>query len=120
MQQPSGMSNAGSDPSATSDDRLWALLAYLFTPVVPIVILLMEEKKNRPFIKAHNFQALVAGIALVVVLTVVGIIPLVQCLTPILALVGWVYLIYVGIQAYNGKYVTIPFLTNFVKQQGWS
>jgi len=56
---------------ATSDDRLWAALAYLFTPLIPIVILLLEDKKNRPFIKAHNMQALIWGVAfyLIVVVT---------------------------------------------------
>src|SRR5688572_13420930 len=46
----------------TSDDKLWALLAYIFSPLVPIIILLMEDKKNRPFIRAHNMQALVVGV----------------------------------------------------------
>ena len=31
----------------TSDDKLWALLAYIFSPLVPIIILLMEDKKSR-------------------------------------------------------------------------
>jgi len=35
----------------TSDDRLWGLLAYLFTPLVPVIILLMEDKKNRRSLK---------------------------------------------------------------------
>ena len=47
---------------ATSDDKLWALLAYVLTPIVPIIILLMEDKKNRPFIRAHNAQALAWGL----------------------------------------------------------
>jgi hypothetical protein len=51
-------------PEVTSDDKLWALLTYVFTPLVPIIILLMEDKKNRPFLKAHNAQALFLGIIL--------------------------------------------------------
>ena len=46
----------------TSDDKLWAALTYVFSPLVPIIIMLMESKKNRPFIRAHNAQALVLGI----------------------------------------------------------
>jgi len=46
----------------TSDDKLWALLAYVLSPLVPVIILLMEDKKNRPFIRAHNAQALVWGL----------------------------------------------------------
>ena len=46
----------------TSDDKLWVLLAYVLTPLVPIIIFLMEDKKTRPFIRAHNAQALVVGV----------------------------------------------------------
>ncbi|MBT7781960.1 MAG: hypothetical protein HN741_03435, partial [Anaerolineae bacterium] len=48
----------------TSDDKLWAALAYFFSPIVSIIILLMDDKKDRAFIKAHNVQALVAGIVM--------------------------------------------------------
>ena len=109
------MSQASMSSDATSDDKLWALLAYIFTPLVPIIILLIEDKKNRPFIKAHNMQALVWGVVLYVlsaVLTVVFI-------GPCLAVIGWIVSIYWGIQAYQGKYVTIPVITNFVKSRGW-
>ena len=37
----------------TSDDRLWAALAYVFTPLVPIIIFLMDEKKERQIGRAH-------------------------------------------------------------------
>ena len=42
------------DESVTSDDKLWALLSYILSPIVPIILLLMEDKKNRPFIKYHS------------------------------------------------------------------
>lgn len=38
----------------SSDDRLMAALAYIFSPLVPIIFLLLDDKKNRPFIRAHN------------------------------------------------------------------
>ena len=56
MEQPSFQ------PEITSDDKLWALLAYIFTPLIPLVILLMPDKKDRPFLKAHNMQALILGV----------------------------------------------------------
>ncbi|PKO23852.1 MAG: hypothetical protein CVU38_01910 [Chloroflexi bacterium HGW-Chloroflexi-1] len=104
----------------TSDDKLWALLAYVFSPIIPIVVLLLEDKKGRPFIKAHNAQALAAGVVAMAIVIVVGVIPVVQCVTPLLGLAAWVLLIYWGIQAYNGNYVTIPVITDFVKQRGWA
>ncbi|OGO21832.1 MAG: hypothetical protein A2Y54_09245 [Chloroflexi bacterium RBG_16_51_16] len=93
---------------ATSDDRLWALLAYIFSPLVPIIIMLMSDKKDRPFIKAHNMQALVLGIVTVITSTF--------CI----GILVWFYQIYCGIQAYQGKLVEIPLITNLVKGQGWA
>jgi uncharacterized membrane protein len=104
--------------SATSDDKLWAALAYVFTPIVPVILLLMEDKKNRPFIKQHNAQALAWAVALFVIIFVLSIVTfgLITCIAPL----AWIPQLYWAYQAYQGKSVTIPFITNFVKQQGWA
>ncbi len=102
-------------PEITSDDKLWALLSYILTPLVPIIVLLLEEKKNRPFIKFHAMQALVLGIVLLVVNIILSFVIIGLC-TSVLTLV---LLIYYGIKAYQGEYIEIPVVTNFVKNQGW-
>ena len=101
----------------TSDDKLWAALAYVFSPVVPIILMLMEDKKNRPFIKAHNAQALVAGIVLWVILSVLIT---VTCGLGIILTLAWAIMLYWAYQAYQGRYVTIPVVTDFCKNQGWA
>ena len=106
MSQPMG--------DVTSDDRLWAALAYVFSPLVPIIIFVMEDKKSRPFIRAHNAQALVAGIALWVIGSVVS------TFTCGLGFFVWILLLYWAYQAYQGKTVSIPVVTDFVKNQGWA
>jgi uncharacterized membrane protein len=103
-------------PEVTSDDKLWTLLTYVLSPLVPVIILLIEDKKNRPFIKAHNAQALVLGLINVVLGVVLGWTLVLSCV-PLLV---WFYLVYLGIQAYGGKYVEIPVITNFCKGQGWA
>jgi len=108
--------NMGSDMEITDDDRLWAMLAYILSPLVPIIILLIEEKKDRPFIKAHNMQALVLGLVSVVIATLLGWLVIPLCLN----LGIFIYAIYLGIQAYQGKMVTIPVITDLVKGQGWA
>ena len=100
----------------TSDDKLWAALAYVFTPVIPIIILLIADKKDRPFIKAHNMQALVWGVVLYIIGFVLSFI-VVGCLV---WLVGFILQLYWAYQAYQGKMVTIPVLSDFVKKQGWA
>ena len=101
----------------TSDDKLWAALAYVFSPLIPIILMLMEDKKNRPFIKAHNAQALVIGVVLYLVL---GIISAVTCGIGAVLFVLWFVMLYWAYKAYQGEYVTIPVITDFVKKQGWA
>jgi uncharacterized membrane protein len=108
------MSQATGD--VTSDDKLWSLLAYVLTPIVPIIIYLMEDKKSRPFIRAHNAQALVVGI----INLIIGVFLSWTLILACVPLLIWLVCIYWGIQAYGGKYVEIPVITNFVKNQGWA
>jgi uncharacterized membrane protein len=93
----------------TQDDKLWALLSWLLWPVA-VIVLLMDDKKNRPFIKYNAVLAL----AFTVVLYVLGTIT-VGCLL----LVGGIYAIVLAIQAFQGQWVNVPVLSDFVKKQGW-
>ena len=102
-----------SAPESTSDDRLWAALAYVFSPLVPIILLLWEEKKERPFIKAHNMQALVVGIIEIVLWFVVGWTIFLSCVPLLL----WLVMLYWAYQAYQGKMVNIPVVSGMVKGQ---
>jgi uncharacterized membrane protein len=93
----------------TQDDKLWALLSWLFWPVA-VIMLLMDDKKSRPFIKYNA----VLSLAFAVVLYVLGAIT-VGCLF----LVGGIYAIVLAIQAFQGQWVTVPVLTDFIKKQNW-
>ena len=104
--------STGSD--ITSDDKLFAALAYVFSPIVPVILMLMEDKKNRPFIKAHNAQALVLGILMVVV------VPILATVTCGIGAIVWLIMLYWAYKAYQGQYVTIPVITDFCKKQGWA
>jgi len=95
----------------TPDDKLWGLLAYLLNPLFPILILVMEDKKNRPFMRYHAIQAL----GWTVVWIILSAVAIGLCLSP-LALVGTIYF---AVKAYQGEYVTIPWLTDFMKGQHW-
>jgi uncharacterized membrane protein len=106
-----------SDMEISNDDKLWALLAYVFAPFSPLLILLLEDKRDRPFIKAHNIQALGWGLVNLVIGTALSAI-LFFCLG-LPSLLIWGVGVYWGIKAYQGEMVTIPFITEFVKNQGW-
>ena len=93
----------------TSDDKLWAALSYIpfIWPIIAIIVLLMEGKKNRPFIKYHAVQALAVGVAAFVLSFL--------CIGFLLGL----YMFYLAYKAYQGEYEQVPVITDFIKNQGW-
>lgn len=93
----------------TQEDKLFAALSYVFSPLVPIVLFFLDEQKARPFIKAHHMQSLITG----AVLTIVGFIPFVNCTVPIL----WLYNVYNGYRAFQGETFDIPIISDFVRNQ---
>ena len=132
------MQQAAVDPDASGDDRLIALLSYITQIVVPVfmpvIVLLSESSKRRPFQRYHAVQSLALtvtfmglGIAALIGTAVIQIIPiigqivafLVACLTPIAVLMTWIALLYYGFQAYQGKRFAVPGLTSMLRDQGW-
>lgn len=103
------MTEAPVTPEITQDDKLWGALSYVIPVLIPIIVLLMEDKKSRPFIKFHAVQGLVLGI-LVYVLS-----PLLGC-----GVILWLIMLYWAYKAYQGEYVSVPVVTDFIKNQGWA
>ena len=99
----------------TDDDKLWALLSWI-TGVVAIVALLMEDKKDRPFIK---YNAVMSLVVVVVITVLVGIISAVTCGIGAVLVLAYIYPIYLGIKAFQGEWVEVPYVTDFCKKQGW-
>lgn len=99
----------------TSDDKLWSLLAYIFAPLIGLILLLLEDKKSRPFIKYHAVNSLVLGVLAMLFYIVLGWVIVGLCVGGLL----WAYGIYVGIKAYQGEMVKIPVISDFVRNQGW-
>lgn len=107
------MSEQFEAPEVTSDDKLWAALGYIITPIIPIILLLLDDKKDRPYIKFHAVQSLVAGVAMWIVIPIIAV--------PTLGCGGLLGLIvfYWAYKAYQGEMFSIPVLTDFIKNQGW-
>jgi len=104
------MSQAPMYPDITSDDKLWAALAYLpfIWPIIAIIVLLMEDKKSRPFIKFHAVQSIAIGVA--------GIVLSFVCV----GVLVFLYMLYLAYDAYQGNYTKVPIITDFIKKQGWA
>lgn len=105
-------------PEITSDDKLWAALSYIFAPIVGIIALVMEEKKARPYIKFHAVQSIVASIGYIIVSIILSTVTLGigGLCVPLL----WLVFLYWAYQAYQGQDVKIPFISDFIHNQGWA
>ncbi len=110
------MSQAKVSTDATSDDKLWAALGYPIG-LIAIIMLFMEDKKNRPFIRYHAVQS----IALWVVYVVLGVVITTVTLGfgGICFGVVWLAFLYAAYLAYQGQMFTVPLVTDFIKNQHW-
>ena len=116
------------------NDKLFAALSYVIWPVA-VIVLLSESNKKRPFQRYHAVQALGFAVAAFAVYAAFG------CIYSVIILVAnaiadilgtlvaciWVpiWLIPVGLalwfayRAYQGELFEIPYVTDFVRSQGW-
>jgi uncharacterized membrane protein len=111
MEENVGLDEFPSD-DITSDDKLWAALGYPI-PLIALIALLLEDKKDRFFIKYHAIQSIAFNIILWIVIILLSL-PTVGCISLL-----WLITLWPAYDAYQGKYTELPFLTNFLKKQGW-
>jgi uncharacterized membrane protein len=102
----------------TSDDKLWAALSYVFAPIVGIIVLLLEDKKARSYIKFHAVQSIAASVVVWILVAIIATLTL--GVGGLCAPLVWLVFLYWAYQAYQGQTVNIPVVTNFIKQQGWA
>ncbi len=110
----------------TSDDKLWAALGYPIF-IVALIMLFIEGKKDRPFIKYHAVQALALNVAVWVVEIILRV--LAGALDQVIIFIGlavsclaglvWLVLIWPAVLAYQGKYFEVPVVTKFLRDQHW-
>lgn len=118
---------------SSSDDRLmsalaWLTLVLLQLPIVSVIQLLATTTKDRPFQRHHAITSLLFFAVAVVYELVAGIVYATlgaltlgcgyACLWVIFFLPHALGLYY-ALQAYNGKTIELPVLSNFARRQGW-
>ncbi|MGD0576115.1 MAG: hypothetical protein ABSB61_12245 [Anaerolineales bacterium] len=120
------MSQQPAKSEITSDDKLWAAIGYPIG-IIALIMLLVQDKRDRPFIKFHAVQAICLWVAFVVVAVVlnifsailarltIGICGLTSCIVPIL----WLLLFWPVHLAFQGKYFDVPVVTDFIRSQHW-
>ena len=110
------------------NDKLMAALSYFFTPIVPIIVLLVESMKVRAYQKYHAINALgyyaaeliffIVLCICVSILTAVtfGFGGLLSCLF-FVVLIPRIYYAYLAYSKPSN--FEIPVVTKFMQQQGW-
>ena len=118
--------NMGAVPGGeiTDQDKLWAALSYIFAPLIGIIVLLMEENKKRPYQKYHAVQSIALAIVLWILIVILGIVlgavtSFLGCLGGFCPMLLWLLPFYYAYQSYQGEWIEIPVLTDFLKGQNW-
>jgi len=106
--------NQPTDTSITSDDKLWAALGYPIF-IIALIMLFVEGKKDRPFIKFHAVQALALNVVLWIVIIILSVTVILALCDPVL----WLLMIWPAVLAYQGKYFEVPVVTKFLRGQHW-
>jgi uncharacterized membrane protein len=132
LEPASASPNAWQAEDTTDNDRLMAALAYASQVVVPLIVpavmLLAEESKERPFQRFHAIQSLgfLAAEVIYEILAAIVYCGLSAVTGGCLACVLWLIFLlpaipalYYAYQAYQGLYFTIPLLTDFLVQNQW-
>ena len=92
-------------------DRWWAALSYVFSPILPIILLALFDLDDYPFLKEHIYQSLAVGILFLLSMPI--ILPSTLCIGSLF----WLIMPYWCLQAYMGQSITIPWVTEWVKNQ---
>ena len=128
------LESPGAEPARPSgDDRLMAALAWvtmviLQLPLVSFVLLAAQGNRERPFQRYHAVTSILFWLATVVYEIVAAIVY--TGLTIVTLGCGGLYLwvifflphllaLYYALQAYNGKIVRIPLVSDLAKREGW-
>ncbi len=130
--EPFGLDEQPQQPNwATQNNKLLAGLSYvsqLIVPaVLPVVLLLTPESKREPLVRYHAAQSLALLIAAVifeiVIVPLVGVLasvfPPLACVLWVLPLAPFFAAIYYGWMGFRGDFAEVPWLTAFMKKNGW-
>lgn len=123
-----------SEGQITDNDKLIAALSYIFWPAA-VFVLISESNKKRPYQRYHAVQSLGFVAAAVVVYMVFGCLylmitviasaiadalgTLIACLAIPIWFIPLALALWFAYRAYQGEQFEIPFVTAFMKGQGW-
>ena len=96
-------------PHPERDERVLYIAAYLFTWISGILLYITLGQTNKRM-KFHAVQAILLGIATFII----AVIPL--PFFTLIAFLVWVYGMYVGVVAYNGRDISMPVIGEYAER----
>ncbi|HQV29242.1 MAG TPA: hypothetical protein PLG23_09995 [Thermoflexales bacterium] len=100
---------------ADSNQKLYRLLTYLLSPIMPIIVLVSDSMKKDPVLKKDAVQSLAYAVVAFVISIILTVTVILACLAPVLFIPTIIW----AIQSYQGKDINIPVITDFCKKQNW-
>jgi uncharacterized membrane protein len=88
-------------------ENIACLLCYVGWWVSGIAFLVLEP--NNKNIKFHAWQSIIISVPFFVLAIVFGSIGVLHWLGVIFGVAGWVFLLYVGLMAYQGRKIVVPY-----------
>jgi len=114
------MATKTDNKSTSEDDRIWYIITYV-VPLLTGILTLIVKGEHDKRLKLHAFQSIFLGIAIIIVAIVFNIfffigLGFISILGSFINLLLWLYGLYVGFEAYNGKDLVIPTITEYAKK----
>ena len=102
----------------SDDDKIWYIITYVIPILTGILTLIVKGEQDKR-LKLHAFQSILLGLTMVVVSVIFSLLFFVFAfgiLGSIINLLLWLYGLYVGFEAYNGRDVVMPVITEYAKR----
>lgn len=107
-QQPQSPPPKPQVPQSTGlQENIACLLCYVLWWISGIAFLVLEP--NNKNIKFHAWQSIIISVPFFVLAIIFSAIPFIWFIGTILWVVGWVLLLYVGLMAYQGRKIVVPY-----------
>lgn len=98
------------------NENLAALIAILFAPITSIIFFLLE--KDSEFVKFHALQSGIAGVAIIILQFILGLIPIIGWIVGfLLGIATFVFWIILLIKSYGGEFYKLPIIGQITEDQ---
>ena len=102
-------------------DKAWLIAAYIVPYMISGIVVLFLKGGSDSKAKLHSFQSIFLGIAMIVIAIVFDMLSftgifLMGTIGALLVVFLWLYGIYVGLEAYSGRDVVMPVITDYARR----